>query len=87
MNIAIDLRSIQRGTFSGIENYALSLLERMIRQDTQNHYKLFYNGFSPVESEELRFVNTEVVARRVPNKLLALSTSLKDMCSSVVHIA
>ncbi len=75
MVIAVDLRSIQRGTFSGVENYTLSLLERMIRQDKENKYILFYNGLRPVQTEELRFLNTTVVARRLPNKLLALSTT------------
>ncbi len=75
MTIAIDLRSIQRGTFSGVENYTLSLLERMIREDKQNKYVLFYNGLSPKQAEDLRFLNTSVVARRIPNKLLALSTT------------
>ncbi len=72
MIIAIDLRSIQRGTFSGVENYTLSLLERMIKMDTQNTYKLFYNGLKPVQVEDLHFLNTTVVSRRIPNKILAL---------------
>ncbi|MBP9686404.1 MAG: glycosyltransferase family 4 protein [Candidatus Doudnabacteria bacterium] len=75
MTIAIDLRSIQRGTFTGVENYTLSLLERMIREDKQNKYVLFYNGLSPVQAEDLRFLNTSVVVGRVPNKVLALSTT------------
>ncbi len=75
MIIAIDLRSIQRGTFSGVENYTLSLLERMIREDKENKYLLFYNGLKPVQTEELRFLNTTVVSRRFPNKLLAASTT------------
>ncbi len=75
MTIAIDLRSIQRGTFTGVENYTLSLLERMIREDKQNTYVLFYNGLSPVQAEDLRFLNTSVVVGRVPNKLLAISTT------------
>lgn len=75
MIIAVDLRSIQRGTFSGVENYTVSLLERMIQQDKTNKYVLFYNGLRPVQTEELRFLNTSVVARRVPNKLLALATT------------
>jgi glycosyltransferase involved in cell wall biosynthesis len=75
MTIAVDLRSIQRGTFSGVENYTLSLLERMIQSDRENKYVLFYNGLQPVQTEELRFLNTSVVARRIPNKLLAAGTT------------
>lgn len=75
MTIAIDLRSIQRGTFTGVENYTLSVLERMIGGDTQNTYVLFYNGLSPIQAEDLRFLNTSVVVGRVPNKLLALATT------------
>lgn len=75
MNIAVDLRSIQRGTFSGVENYTVSLLERMIQSDKTNKYLLFYNGLKPVQTEELRFLNTSVVARRLPNKVLAFMTT------------
>lgn len=75
MTIAIDLRSIQRGTFSGVENYTLSMLEQLIRSDRDNRYVLFYNGLKPVQTEELRFLNTSVVARRIPNKLLAAGTT------------
>lgn len=75
MIIAIDLRSIQRGTFSGVENYTLSLLERMIAQDHENKYVLFYNGVRSPQTHELRFLNTTVVSRRIPGKLLAASTT------------
>lgn len=75
MVIAIDLRSIQRGTFSGVENYTLSMLEQLMRSDRDNRYVLFYNGLKPVQTEELRFLNTTVVSRRIPNKLLAASTT------------
>lgn len=75
MIIAIDLRSIQRGTFSGVENYTLSMLEQLMRSDRDNRYVLFYNGLKPVQTEELRFLNTTVVTRRIPNKLLAASTT------------
>lgn len=75
MTIAIDLRSIQRGTFSGVENYTVSMLEQLIRSDRDNRYVLFYNGLKPVQTEELRFLNTTVVSRRIPNKLLAAGTT------------
>lgn len=75
MIIAVDLRSIQRGTFSGVENYTLSLLECMIQNDRVNKYLLFYNGLKPLKNEELRFLNTTVVTRRIPSKLLAASTT------------
>lgn len=75
MTIAIDLRSIQRGTFTGVENYTLSVLERMIGEDKQNKYVLFYNGLAPIQAEDLRFLNTSVVVGRMPNKLLALTTT------------
>ncbi len=76
MHIGVDVRSIQRGTFSGVENYTMSLLERMIQQDRENVYTLFYNGLQPMQTDQLRFVNTRVVTGRFPNKALALTTLL-----------
>ncbi len=76
MIIAIDLRSIQKGNFSGVENYTLSCVEPLIREDRQNRYLLFYNGAKVEPRPELRFLNANNVVRRVPNKLLALSIRL-----------
>lgn len=75
MTIAIDLRSVQKGTFSGVENYALSCLEQMIQNDHENKYLLFYNGLKTQVRPELSFLNTTSVSKKIPNKLLALGVT------------
>lgn len=73
MRIAVDLRNLQSGFLSGVENYTINVLERLLKKDQQNHYTLFYNAFRPTTAESLRFVNSNTVTRRFPNKLLNLS--------------
>ena len=76
MKIAVDLRSLQSGTVSGVENYTRNLVENLLIQDKQNSYKLFYNGFKPLSLEEFRFINAEVIRGRKPNKLLNLGLKM-----------
>lgn len=73
MRIAVDLRSLQTGFLSGVENYTLNVLERLLAQDKTNQYTLFYNAFRSTPAEQLHFVNSKVVTKRIPNKLLNLS--------------
>ena len=73
MRIAIDLRSLQTGFLSGVENYTLNVLENLLSTDRQNQYTLFYNAFRPTTAEHLHFVNSKVVKKRVPNRILNLS--------------
>lgn len=75
MRIAIDLRSLHTGRLSGVENYILNVVEYLVSQDTENTYTLFYNSFKPVNVEHFHFVNSKVVATRIPNKLLNSSLS------------
>ena len=77
MKIAIDLRSLQTGSISGVENYALNLVERLLETDKANSYVLFYNSFSHVELKDLNFVNAKTVKTNYPNKLLNLLFKLK----------
>ena len=76
MKIAVDLRSLQSGTVSGVENYTRNLVENLLILDKQNSYKLFYNGFKPLSLEEFRFINAEVIRGRKPNKLLNLGLKM-----------
>lgn len=73
MKIAVDLRSLQTGFLSGVENYTLNVLERLLAIDRENQYTLFYNAFRPTTAEHLHFVNSKVVKKRVPNRILNLS--------------
>jgi glycosyltransferase involved in cell wall biosynthesis len=76
MKIALDLRGLHSGKISGVENYIVNILERLLRMDRDNHYLLFENAQKLKNFSQLRFVNSEVVQRRVPNKLFNLSLRL-----------
>lgn len=72
MKIAIDLRSLQSGRLSGVENYTLNLLERLLPFDSQNSYTLFYNSWGKSNLPDLHFVNSQMRQTRYPNKILNL---------------
>jgi len=72
MRIAIDLRSLSSGSVSGVENYTLNLLERLLSLDNKNQYVLFYNSFKDFKVPDFHFVNSQVKATKYPNKLLNL---------------
>lgn len=73
MKIAIDLRSLHTGKISGVENYIINAVEHLLHLDKENTYTLFYNGYRDRDFNELRFVNSKIVRKRIPNKLLNLS--------------
>lgn len=73
MKIAIDLRSLQSGRVSGVENYTYHLLDKMLSGDKVNQYVLFYNSFRPSDVEHFHFINSNVVRRRIPNRILNFS--------------
>jgi glycosyltransferase involved in cell wall biosynthesis len=69
MKITIDLRSLSSGTVSGVENYALNLVEHLLPLDKKNSYTLFYNSLK-LPKVDLNFINSKTVITRYPNKLL-----------------
>jgi glycosyltransferase involved in cell wall biosynthesis len=73
MKIAIDLRSLSSGSFSGVENYTINLVESVLKQDKNNQYVLFYNGFNTRLAEDFKYVNSRMAAGRIPNKILNLA--------------
>ncbi len=77
MKIAIDLRSLQNGQFTGVENYTLNLLEHLLPMDKQNSYTLFYNAFKEAQLPDLNFVNSKLVKKRWSNKILNLALKFK----------
>ena len=70
MNIAIDIRSLQSGQVSGVENYTAHLTEHLLRADSQNRYTLFYNSITEKNFEQLHFINSRIENFGLPNKLL-----------------
>ena len=72
MKIAVDLRSIQSGTISGVENYTINLLENLLPMDNKNQYTLFYNSRNGLFPHEFAYVNAKTVHGKIPNKFLNL---------------
>ncbi|MCC7356506.1 MAG: glycosyltransferase family 4 protein [Candidatus Doudnabacteria bacterium] len=73
MKIAVDLRSLQTGVVSGVENYILNLLEHLLAIDQDNQYVFFSNSLLPESFEHLQYVNSKIVQTRIPNRVLNLS--------------
>jgi glycosyltransferase involved in cell wall biosynthesis len=76
MHIAVDLRSLQSGQVSGVENYTLNLLENLLPMDRVNRYTLFYNAWGNSKGADLHFVNSEIKRTSIPNKILNLRLKL-----------
>lgn len=77
MKIAIDLRGLHSGKISGVENYIVNILERLVQMDHRNTYMLFENAFRPKDYRHLKFVNAQLIQRRLPNKLF--NVALKSL--------
>ena len=73
MRIGIDLRSLQGGGISGVENYIYNLLEHLLQQDKQNQYVFLQNGYFDDDIEHLKFMNASFIKTRIPNKILNFS--------------
>ncbi len=71
MKIGIDIRTLMDTHYSGVSEYTYHLLKEVLRLDTKNSYKLFYNSGRDVSARmpEFRSGNVEVVCSRYPNKL------------------
>ncbi len=77
MKISIDLRSLQTGSISGVENYTLNLLEHLLPMDTENEYKLFFNSWQKKNfGINLKHQNSKILRTRIPNKILNLAFKL-----------
>jgi len=78
LSIGIDIRVLARGTRTGIEEYLLNLLPRLLRIDSSVQYKLFYNGLKKVKLDYpwLNLPNVELKQFKYPNRIL-------DACSQL----
>lgn len=79
LTIGIDIRVLARGTRTGIEEYVLNLLPRLLaldlptgRQAETIKYKLFYNAFKKVKLDYpwLKLPNVELCEFKIPNRVL-----------------
>ncbi len=78
MNILIDLRPLMAGNTSGVEVYMRNLLEKIFKNDSKNHYILWWNSHHDVSKNIPRFKNKNItyLSTKIPNKILNLSLSL-----------
>ena len=72
MTVGIDLRVLAKSTRSGIEEYTINLLSRLLSLDGNIKFKLFYNAFSQVELnyDWLNLPNVELKKFRFPNRFV-----------------
>ncbi len=73
MVIGVDLRPINTGEKSGVEEYTVNLLKHLFFIDRKNQYKLFVNSFFPPKlnfNKLKHFKNVEIQIFSYPNKLL-----------------
>jgi len=72
MTIGIDIRFLAKGTRSGIEEYTINLLSRLLSLDKNIKFKLFYNAFNQVELDYdwLTLSNVELKKFRWPNRFV-----------------
>ncbi len=72
MTVGIDIRFLAKGTRTGIEEYALNLLSRLLSADKNIKYKLFYNAFSkvPLDFTWLNLPNVELKKFSLPNRFV-----------------
>ncbi|MEK7182050.1 MAG: glycosyltransferase, partial [Patescibacteria group bacterium] len=75
MRIGIDVRCLAEGKRTGVEEYTISLLEKLLETDKENEYVLFFNAWRkkvPDFSWATRYPNVTLRAFHFPNKLFNL---------------
>jgi len=73
MAIGIDIRVLAKGKRTGVEDYTINLLSRILADKT-NKYQLFYNGFKKLKADHfwLKGKNIKIKKLRIPNRLFDL---------------
>lgn len=75
MRIGIDIRCLEEGRKTGVEEYTLNLLENIFKLDKENEYVLFLNSFkgSKINTDWLKkYSNVKIKGFKYPNKFLNL---------------
>lgn len=72
MRIGVDIRFLAKGTRTGIEEYAINLLSRLLPLDKSVKYQLFYNAFNKIELDYawLDLPNVQLKKFRLPNRFV-----------------
>lgn len=70
MKIGVDARVLMDKQYSGVSEYAANLLSAILRQDSSNEYRIFYNNRQPQEDKlnSWKKDNSEIKGLHYPNK-------------------
>jgi glycosyltransferase involved in cell wall biosynthesis len=74
MTIGIDIRVLAKETRTGVEDYTINLLSRLVSIDKSIKYKLFYSGFRKLKLDYswLKNKNVKIKKTRIPNRIFDL---------------
>lgn len=74
MNIGIDIRVLAKRTRTGVEDYTINLLSRLLPMDKSIRYRLFYNGFKKLRLDYswIKLSNVKIKKFRIPNRIFDL---------------
>ncbi len=71
MKIGVDIRVLMDEYYSGVAEYTANLLSAILKQDTDNEYRLFYNSWRNLDYklQSWQRSNAQIIARHFPNKI------------------
>ncbi|MDD2680816.1 MAG: glycosyltransferase family 1 protein [Patescibacteria group bacterium] len=71
MKIGVDVRVLMDKHYSGVSQYASSLLRAMMHLDKEDEFRLFYNSYHDVRANIGTFNHPRVITKRtrIPNKI------------------
>ena len=75
MKIGVDIRCLEGGKKTGVEEYTFNLLKGVLKADKKNEYVLFFNALKGknIDTKWLeKFPNVKIKSFRYPNKLFNL---------------
>lgn len=72
MKIGIDARTLMDAQYSGVSEYTLNLIQNILKLDSENDYRLFYNSAHDISGYMPKFEqpNCKVIKFNYPNKIL-----------------
>ena len=72
MKIGIDIRTLMDAQYSGVSEYTLNLVKEILKLDSQNEYRLFYNSTKDIEKHmpKFNYPNVKIIKKSIPNKIL-----------------
>jgi glycosyltransferase involved in cell wall biosynthesis len=71
MKIGIDIRTLMDSQYSGVPEYSFNIINEILKLDSANKYKLFYNSGKDIKARMPKFEkeNAVTVCTRYPNKI------------------